>query len=152
MKLYRYFEENGIPAYLPVVPDVKIHNVSYKDKSFRYENEVLRPMLKSYLFAQMTDAQKRVVWRTKSVCGVLNVTREQQSAFIGELRGLQVMEELAEYLKPFRCIRRVELLPYHKLGEFKWKELGLDIPFAALPLPSPEERNAAEALFSAWKW
>lgn len=62
------------------------------------------------------------------------------------------LEELAEYLKPFRCIRRVELLPYHKLGEFKWKELGLDIPFAALPLPSPEERNAAEALFSAWKW
>ena len=95
MKLYRYFEENGIPAYLPVVPDVKIHNVSYKDKSFRYENEVLRPMLKSYVFAQMTDAQKRAVWRTKSVCGVLNVTREQQSAFIGELRGLQVMEELA---------------------------------------------------------
>ena len=43
----------------------------------------------------MTDAQKRAVWRTKSVCGVLNVTREQQSAFIGELRGLQVMEELA---------------------------------------------------------
>ena len=87
-------EENGIPAYLPVVPDVKIHNVSYKDKSFRYENEVLRPMLKSYVFAQMTDAQKRVVWRTKSVCGVLNVTREQQSAFIGELRGVQYKKEI----------------------------------------------------------
>lgn len=95
MKLYQYFEDRGIPAYLPVVPDVKVHNVSYKDKSFRYENEILRPMLKSYVFAQMTDAQKRAVWRTNSVCGILNVAREQQASFIEELRGLQVMEELA---------------------------------------------------------
>lgn len=94
-KLYKYFEDHGIPAYLPVIPDVRVHHVSYKDQSFRYERDTLRPMLKSYLFAQMTDAQKRAVWRTNSVCGVLHVPREQQTSFIEELRGLQVMEELA---------------------------------------------------------
>ena len=60
------------------------------------------------------------------------------------------LEELAAFLKKFRCIRRVELLPYHKMGEFKWRELGLGTPLADVPIPAPEERNAAEALFSAW--
>lgn len=95
LKLFRYLEDTGIPAYLPVVPDVKIRNVSYKDKAFRYEKDILRPMLNSYVFAQMTETQKRAVWRTNSVRMVLNVPREQQSSFIDELRALQVFEELA---------------------------------------------------------
>ena len=95
LKLYRYFEDNGIPAYLPMVPNIKVHNVTYKDKSFRYECDTFRPMLTSYVFAQMTDEQKRTVWRTNSVRRILDVSREQQSTFIEELRGLQVTEELA---------------------------------------------------------
>ena len=95
LKLYHYFEERGIPAYLPLVPDIKVHRVSSKDNTFRYESEILRPMLKSYMFAQMTDAQRRAVWRTNSVHAVLNVSKMQQPSFIEELRGLQVMEELA---------------------------------------------------------
>lgn len=57
---------------------------------------------------------------------------------------------LAAYLKPFRCVRRVELLPFHKMGEFKWRELGLEPPFAGLRVPTPGERAAAEALFADW--
>ncbi len=60
------------------------------------------------------------------------------------------LEQLAAYLKPFRCVRRVELLPFHKMGSFKWKELGLADPLANSPLPSQEELNAAETLFAAW--
>ena len=60
------------------------------------------------------------------------------------------LEKLAAFLKHFRCVRRVELLPYHKMGEFKWRELGFGTPLANVPIPSPEERNAAERLFSAW--
>ena len=94
MKLYRYFEENGIPAYLPVVPDVKIHNVSYKDKSFRYENEVLRPMLKSYVFAQMTDAQ----WE--------------------ELKGLTDLKKAAELFCVYyeRCVNGQDATVWYKPG------------------------------------
>lgn len=99
MKLHSYLKKNGIPAYLPVVPDIKIHNVYYNDSSYRYESDILRPMLKSYIFAQMSDEQKRNIWRSNSVQTILNVGREQQASFIEELRGLQVMEELALHAK-----------------------------------------------------
>ena len=71
----------------------------YNDSSYRYESDILRPMLKSYIFAQMSDEQKRNIWRSNSVQTILNVGREQQASFIEELRGLQVMEELALHAK-----------------------------------------------------
>lgn len=54
---------------------------------------------------------------------------------------------LAEYLEPYRCIRRVDLLPFHKMAAFKWKALGLEDPLAATPEPAPEEIRAAEEIF-----
>lgn len=36
------------------------------------------------------------------------------------------LEALAAYLEPYRCIRKVELLPFHKMADFKWKALGLE--------------------------
>ena len=55
---------------------------------------------------------------------------------------------LAGYLKTFSCIQRIDLLPFHKMGEYKWKELGQESPLAATPEPTREEIQEAEALFS----
>jgi pyruvate formate lyase activating enzyme len=35
-----------------------------------------------------------------------------------------------------KCVERVELLPFHKLGEFKWRELGLDYKLYDTPAPT----------------
>jgi pyruvate formate lyase activating enzyme len=32
-----------------------------------------------------------------------------------------LLEKLAEYLSGFSCIKRVDLLPFHKMGEYKWR-------------------------------
>ncbi len=99
MRLYHRLEEQGIVTYLPVVPKIKVHNVYHRESSYRYEDTVLRPMLTSYIFARLNDEQRRSIWRTNSVRAVLEVSRERQPSFIKELKGLQLMEELAENTK-----------------------------------------------------
>lgn len=98
-RLYDHFRDHGIPAYLPVVPDFRIHNVTKNGKPYSYKHEILRPMLRSYLFARLTVEERRDLWRTNSINNVWDVPRESQSAFLDELRGLQMMEELARSTK-----------------------------------------------------
>ena len=43
-------------------------------------------------------------------------------------------------------MKRVEILPYHTLGLFKWKNLGIDYPLDGVPTPTDEEVRKAEAL------
>ena len=57
------------------------------------------------------------------------------------------LEELAAFLKPYRCIRRIDLLPYHKLGAYKWEQLRLTDTLRDVPEPSQAEIQMAEALF-----
>ena len=99
MKLYCLLEEKRIPAYLPVMPSIKVHHVHYKSNSYRYENEVLRPMLPSYVFARLDSIQRQSIWRNNSVRAILDVPKIHQESFIEELRGLQVMEELSLHTK-----------------------------------------------------
>ena len=59
------------------------------------------------------------------------------------------LEALAAYLAPFRCVERVELLPFHRLAEFKWRALGVEDPLAGVPEPVESEIKTAAEIFSA---
>ncbi len=58
---------------------------------------------------------------------------------------------LADFLKdeigPW--VERVEILPLHHLGAFKWKELGLPYALDGVPTPSPEIIAETRAIFAA---
>lgn len=47
-RLHDYLKERGIPVYLPVVPDIKIHRVHKGASQYTYRKTVLRPMFQSY--------------------------------------------------------------------------------------------------------
>jgi pyruvate formate lyase activating enzyme len=49
----------------------------------------------------------------------------------------ETMDALAEFLAPFTCIQRLDLLPYHTLGAPKYRALGRPLPLPATPAADP---------------
>ncbi len=49
------------------------------------------------------------------------------------------MHRMGKLLSSYQCVKRVELLPFHKMGEYKWAELGLDYSLTDTPSPEPEQ-------------
>jgi pyruvate formate lyase activating enzyme len=56
------------------------------------------------------------------------------------------LKKLKDYLITLKNLKKVEILPYHDLGKFKWKELGIDYPLENLKIPSTEEVNRAKEI------
>jgi len=54
---------------------------------------------------------------------------------------------LAHFLQDKRYLERLELLPYHNLGEYKWQELGLKYELTGVKAPARERMKEIEGLF-----
>jgi len=59
------------------------------------------------------------------------------------------LRRLIDYLKPFTCIRKFEPLGFHKLGEYKWEEMGLEYRLANTPPAGRNEVERVRAMFAA---
>lgn len=60
------------------------------------------------------------------------------------------LENLAKFLSNFKCVKRVELLPFHKMGEYKWKELGIDYKLYSTKEPTNAEMEKANKIFKKY--
>lgn len=56
------------------------------------------------------------------------------------------LNKLHGFIKTLHNVQRVEILPYHNLGEFKYEELGIKYPLAGLRSPSKESIANAQRL------
>ena len=56
---------------------------------------------------------------------------------------------LREFIRSLKTVSRVEILPYHTLGMFKWKNMGITYPLEGTPVPAKEEIERAERLIGA---
>ena len=54
---------------------------------------------------------------------------------------LTEIEGLAEFAAGLGVVERVDVLPFHKMGEYKWRQLGLNYQLADTQPPSPELRE-----------
>lgn len=55
---------------------------------------------------------------------------------------------LNEKLQPYTCIRKLELLPFHKMGETKWEAMGRSYLLTDIPATTTKEVEWAAAFFS----
>lgn len=59
----------------------------------------------------------------------------------------EYLHRLADFIHTLKNVERVEVLPYHTLGVFKWEQLGIAYPLKGIDPPTAERvRNAEEIL------
>ena len=56
------------------------------------------------------------------------------------------LRETRAFIESLATVRRVEVLPYHTLGLFKWEKLGIPYTLDGVPTPTGEEVRRAEQL------
>ena len=58
----------------------------------------------------------------------------------------EYLEKLNAFIQTLGNVEKVEVLPYHTLGEYKWKKLGYDYPLAGIEPPTKERIENANRL------
>lgn len=56
----------------------------------------------------------------------------------------EYLDRLHEFLATLNNVERVEVLPYHTLGVYKWKELGMEYPLEGIESPTKERIENAK--------
>ncbi|MGT2528828.1 pyruvate formate-lyase-activating protein [Streptomyces nojiriensis] len=59
------------------------------------------------------------------------------------------VEGVAAFAGTLGNVSRVDVLPFHKLGESKWQALGMEFTLHDTPSPTPEQVAEAKAVFAA---
>ncbi len=60
------------------------------------------------------------------------------------------IEGLAKFVSNLKNVEKVEILPFHKMGEYKWEKLGFDYQLKDTPIPTPEAIQQAVDIFSSY--
>lgn len=111
----------------------------------------------------LLDIKHISVDKHKSITGVSNELTLQLAKYLDTekipfwiryvlIPGLTDSQEdlikLKEFIDTIPTVKKVEILPYHNLGEYKWKELGLDYPLVNTKPPTKEQIEEAENILN----
>ena len=59
-------------------------------------------------------------------------------------------KNLATFLKEYKCVERVEIIPFHKMGEYKWKELGIEYKLEKTQIPTATKIQKIKQIFKSF--
>lgn len=83
--------------------------------------------------AMYLDALHKPVWIRHVLVPGLTTDEEQ-------------LKEMADFIDTLHNVQRVEVLPYHTLGAYKWKKLGYLYPLEGIEPPTQEEVKRANQI------
>ncbi len=98
-----------------------------------YQKLIGCPLSAPLSFLEKLEERKIPCWIRHVVVGGLNDTKEN-------------INRLKELLQGKSCVQKIELLPFHKMCEAKYKNMGLPFPFAQFSEPSKERMQELNKL------
>ena len=60
------------------------------------------------------------------------------------------IETLSRFLSEYQNIEKIEVLPFHKMGEYKWRALSIPYTLDLVNEPTQEQKNRVSNLFQKW--
>jgi len=90
-----------------------------------YQTHIGCPLSAPLFFLEKLEERNIPCWIRHVVAGGLNDTKEN-------------IHRLKHLIDGKSCVKRVELLPFHKMCETKYNHMGLPFPFALFTEPSKE--------------
>ncbi|KGX84997.1 pyruvate formate-lyase-activating protein [Pontibacillus litoralis] len=86
-------------------------------------------------FAALLAEKKTPVWiRRVLIPGITDEKRE--------------LYQLKQWIDELGNVEKIEILPYHRMGVYKWEQLNLDYPLEKIPTPTDEEVTKAKEILS----
>ncbi|MEL6552033.1 MAG: pyruvate formate-lyase-activating protein [Cyanobacteria bacterium J06621_11] len=55
---------------------------------------------------------------------------------------------VAKFVATLESVKKVEILPFHQMGKYKWEAMGYDYPLKETPTPTPEQVQQAVDTFA----
>lgn len=88
---------------------------------------------KEIAFARYLDAHEKPMWIRQVL--VPGITDKEEDLLA-----------LRHFLSSLSHVQKIEILPYHDLGKYKWQKLGTPYPLEGTPLPTQEDIVRAKKL------
>ncbi|MEC4807007.1 MAG: pyruvate formate-lyase-activating protein [Jaaginema sp. PMC 1079.18] len=141
LKIHTALDTSGYPKFeqgkevLKYVDLVLLDIKSYDPQIYRDVTHVeLEPTLK---FARYLNDIKKPTW-VRFVL-VPNLTDAPHN-----------IAGLAQFVASLDCVEKVELLPFHQMGKYKWEQMGLDYPLKDTEPPTAEKVAEVRRVFEQY--
>lgn len=103
-------------------------------------------------YKRVTGVQIDNMLEVLRIAGEMNVPTWARYVLVPDLTdNIQDLHDLAKFLRGYKHIQKVEILPFHKAGEYKWKEIDQPYELTNTPPPLPRIMRAAKEIFADWE-
>lgn len=150
-ELFKRCKEEGIHTAVDTSGYIKTDNVK---KVMQYTDLVLLDIksLDVHKFKKVTGATITPTIAFADYLASINKPMWIRYVLVpGLTDDLNEIEELASFLSTLKNVERVEILPFHKMGEYKWEELGYEYRLTETKPPTKEMLERVKGIFEKYQ-
>lgn len=155
LKHYKFLEN-----FLPMLKKANVHVAL--DSSGAIYNEEVKELIKDYVDLVLLDLKSFNEEDYHNLTGYHLEPTLKNLEYLKEINkatyiryvvvpnitdNLEKIQKMIEFLKDYKNIEKIEVLPFHKMGEFKWENLGLKYMLKDTPIPSKESIVEIKKMF-----